>query len=125
MFFIRIGLGILMLLCAVEILRMMLTLNNRELIIVSRRIGLAVLFFATFRIVGGFVDEHYFRFPYLTLTATYGFWIATYGFFWYHRRILQSDEIGQAGRAKISRSVDEIALEMRRFRKKLDRALEQ
>lgn len=105
---------------------MMRTLNNRELIVISRRIGLSILLFAALRVFGSLIDEHFlFEYPYFSTLATYGFWMATYAFFWYHRKILQSDEVGHEGRANISKSVDNIAEEMKRFSRKLDRAIGQ
>jgi hypothetical protein len=124
MIFIRLGLGILMLMSALEVFRVTRTLKNRELVIISKRIGLSILSFALFRIVGGLIDSYFqFEIAYFTTASVYGFWIAVYAFFFYHRRILQSEEVGDDGRQRISASVDSILAEMKRFSHRLDKTL--
>jgi hypothetical protein len=124
MLFIRLGLGLLMLMSAVEVFRATRTLRNRELVVISRRIGLAILSFALCRIVGGLIDGYFqFEIAYFTTASVYGFWLAVYAFFFYHRRILQSEEVGDDGRQRISASVDSIVAEMKRFSYRLDKTL--
>jgi hypothetical protein len=124
--YIRLGLGIMMLFCAIEVFRAARTLANRELIMISRRIGATILFFGLLRIAGGFADDYLrFEFAYLTTLSVYLFWLVVYFFFWKQRRVLQSDEVGADGRTRISQNVDNIAAEMRRFNRKLDKVLQQ
>jgi hypothetical protein len=89
---IRIGVGALMLITALEAWRMTAILQNDRLFILGKRIFYALLVFGLLRIIATICDGWIgWSFAWLSTVTVYAFWIATYAFFMTHRRILQKD----------------------------------
>lgn len=129
MFLIRAGIGVIMLLAALEAWKMASILENDRLFLIGKRICYILLLFGTLRLIGTFVDgwlaaQFATSVAWMSTIATYGFWVATWGFFFNHRRILQK-EVSPTELEQIKQGLDMAIDGMKIVKVKLDRRIHQ
>lgn len=114
------SMAIFVLACGVEAWRIASSIKNARLRDILKRISVGLVSFFVARLAAALTDGYFqLLIPFASYTVNFLFWFWVLYHFRRQRKIVQSDSVGEAGRRRLSVSIEQIIEEMTREQEKL------